>query len=740
MTSSPTRHSWVVTPSDTLADGVLAPPPEPDLDVRCHRLLRGPYTGAGSLLRSIVPELLERDAELVGAHSTEVLAVAPELTDLVPSPPQTLTNLAVSEERTRFYAAGRTLRIAHGIAELVMDWARVVRPGGVVLSFRELGHADATDRELMCVLLRRCDPSLVTLVVEADGVTEHSPLAQALRSFADPASRHPVAAAPVAPGTELAQLFVDTDGTSQDPAVRGAYADLPPSERARRHTARAEKLAALDEKTLELGAIAYHHEHGTDPAGAGGDALLAALNHCFDAGFYDAAMDLALRGRRVVPRTERPKPYWSFTTRVAASLSYLDHGEDAIPYLAEMRRYTTEPELHMRCSYLMAMLYTRHLTKDAHDENLALEWVNTAIVIADGHPDPKRRVFVGAFMRNARALVELHRANLDGALTLVNEAIGMTDAELGTEEHMLHRSVLRHNRAQVLAALGDPVGALEDFDEVIRRDPDYAEYYFDRAGARRTAGLHAEALADYATAIRLSPPFHEAYYNRADLLRELGEDEGALHDLDYVLELDPDHVDALVNRAGTYLELGNVDGAGPDIEHGLALEPRNAHLLSALAALRSESGDAEGAWESYSAALQENPRLVEAWANRAVLSYTAGRVADAVTDLDHAIELGDDAALRVNRAIALQDLGDHRRALDDLAHAFAGADGPDVDPELLYRRGVSRYALHDVTGAHEDWRAHLAAYGEDDASPYAAEIRQLGGPGLLRASSTGNVA
>jgi tetratricopeptide (TPR) repeat protein len=455
------------------------------------------------------------------------------------------------------------------------------------------------------------------------------------------------------------------------------------------------------------------------------DAILAAVNHCFDVGFYEAAMDLALRGRRVVTRTERPKPYWAFTTKIGACLSYLERGEEAMAYLGELRRYTTDAELHMRVSYQMAMLYTRHLSKNAHDEDRALEWVNTAIVIADGNPDPRRRVFVGAFMRNARALVELHRGDLQGALSLVNEAIRMTDADLRPDEHLLHRSVLLHNRSQVLTALGDHAAALADYDEVIRRDPDYGDYYFDRATTRRAAGKYAEALADYATAIRLSPPFHEAHYNRADLLREMGDDDGALLDLDYALELEPDHVDSLLNRADILLTLGDVERAGADIDHGLMLDPRNAHLLSARGVLLAESGDTEAAQASYTAALREDPSLVAAWANRAVLWYAAGHAAEAVDDLDHAIELGDDPALRVNRAIALQECGDHRRAVEDLDAVLSI---PDIDdPDLLYRRGVSRRALEDAAGALADWRAHLTAYGHGETSPYVEQIQLQAG-------------
>lgn len=709
MTSPQAWHSWAVT-SDS-----LPPVPTPHVEARCHRRLRGPYTGAGALLRQIVPELLAHNADLVLPRATNIVAIAPELAAVLPLPEKTLTEAAEPRERTRFYSAGRTERLVHGVAELLMDWARVLHPDGVVVAFTDVTQADATDRELLTVLLRRCDPRWLTVVVELDDPGDDTALADAVAKYARSGARR--GREPVQ-GDDLAQLYIDSDGTLDDEEAFRAYDELAPDERARRHTARAEELVARGEPSVELGAIPYHLERGTDRIRAG-EALLTATTRCLELGYYHASMDLALRGRELVSAEDQPQLYWNLTTKVAACLSYLGPAEDAARYLAELR-HTTDAEMHMRSSYMTAMLHTRYMPKGELDHELALEWSNISIVLADNYPKPERRTFNGAFMRNGRALVELHRGDLRAALDLVNEAIGMTDSHLGHEEQLLHRSVLTHNRAQVLAAMGEHAAALLDYDDVIRRDPNYGEYYFDRATVRRAAGRDAEALQDYAAAIRLSPPFHEAHYNRADLLRELGDDEGALRDLDYALELEPDHVDSLVNRVDLLLENGEVARATADVDHGLALDPHNARLLSARGSLRADAFEHDAAWADYSAALAEDPALVAAWANRAVLAFTTGRPLQAVDDLTEAIRLADNGVLRMNRAIALQELGNHRQAVRDLDAALAaGAD----DPDLLYLRGVSRQAVGDDAGARADWEAHLAAYG-DEISPHAVRIAE----------------
>jgi tetratricopeptide (TPR) repeat protein len=681
MKSSTSSH-FLVAPTAQLPAKLV-----PTVEVRCHRRLRGPYTGAGAVLRHAVPELLAVDEELVAARATEIVAMAPELTPVIPVAPQTLTNLAVREERTRFYAVTRTLRLSHGATELLLDWARLAHPGGVVLSFRGLDDADPCDREFVSVLLRRCDPELITVVAESGRLPVNpadDPLGQALARHATAIGAcRPPRSEPVRPaGTDLAQVFIDSDGTNKDPAVRAAYTALPACERAARHSARAAALTALGEPSARLGAIPYHLEHGTDPLGAGVAAIERACDDCFAVGCYDAALELALRGRELVAGAKDQPPYWNFTHKAGACLSYLKRGTRGFDYFDELRRITANPDVHMNSCYMMAMLYTRHLPPGDHDEYRALEWVNTSIALADRHPDPHRRVFTGAFMRNARALVELHRADTGTALALVNEAIAMTDADLGPDEQLLHRSVLIYNRAQILNAVADYAGALRDYDVVISRDPDYGDYYFERAAVYRSAGRYDEALADYATAIRLSPPFHEAHYNRADLLRELGDADGALRDLDYAIVLDPAHVDSRVNRVDLLLERGETARAWADVDAGLELDPGNANLLTARGSLLAEAGDADAACASYTAALTAEPGYAAAWANRAVLSYAAGRAADAVADLDEAIGLTDDPWLRLNRAIALRDLDEHQRAAADLDIAVAALGDAVVSAAL----------------------------------------------------------
>ncbi|MCW2568534.1 MAG: hypothetical protein JWN54_2631 [Mycobacterium sp.] len=691
----------------TLDAGRTAPASSPrlfgrhTLDLRGHRNLRGPYTACGELLRRVVPELMAIDPDLVKPSATAVVAIAPDLEGEAPVRPQTLTDLAEGDERTRFYAVQRTRDLAYMVSELVKVWARTCHPEGVTLRFWELPDADPTDVLLFQTLQRRCTPAGVELV-------DASPLGSVVqyRGSSDPAQR-----------------YIDSDGTSTNPADLTAYEALPDADRKARHSERARLLVARAAPGDQLGAIPYHLERGEDASEAA-PWLIEGQNQAFREGFYDAALDLGRRGRALVSWTSNAKMHNYLTKRVIAALTYLGHCDDAMKVIDEHRRTTTEVAEQMNDAYMLSMIYTRHLSPERLDQDLALSWVNTALALAEGAPTPEKHAFYSAFMRNARALVEMHRGNFDGSLELVNEAIRIADERLDPEDHQLHRTVLLANRARLLVRMGDYDGAVQAFEDVLARDAEYHEPYFDRAVAHKARGDLHGALRDLDHAIELSVAFTDAYYNRADVQLELGDAEAAFADLGTALDIDPDYADARLNRAALLLGAGELDAAAADVEHGLSVSPENANLWSAKGLVCSEQGAETEALECFATALALDPRLADAYGNRAVLHFSADRITEAVADLNQAIALSDTPVPRVNRGIALQELGDAQAAIRDFDAALAmpGADGAEV----LFRRGLSYHTLGRYDRASADWDEHLRTMAErGEVSEHAQQITDL---------------
>lgn len=688
-------HHWIVGASRhdraTLADSLALPLAlaEP---VSAHRRLRGPYTAAGSLLRAIVPQVLAEFPALPGRFDIEILAAAPELNAIMPMARQTLTSSATVRERTRFYSVDRTTQLAHGMTEFLRDYLAEVGPRSLVV--HDLDQADPTDAELIAILLRRLDPSVLTLIVCTGQDELDQSLAAALRRYCvrqdAPAAVAPVdATAANRPAIELAARYVAGECLSEQPAARLAYEGLDPDQRAALHVARADELEAAGEFSLRLGAIPFHRQRAGDPRAV--EALRFGIDHCSVMGFYHATVDFAVRARPLVDWSQ-PKLCHLVTARMALALIMTGRPEGVEDLYHEARLFTTEPEMHMTAAYSTAMLYTRHAEPERIDHLTAKAWINQAIAFARTFADPAERAFHTVFMENGLALIESHMRNYEEALRLVEAGYARLSAELEPEEHLLHRSVLTHNSGQVRVAAGRLDEALADFTEAIQQDPNYAPYYFDRAAVLHRLHRDEEAVLDYAAAIRLSPPLAEAYYNRGDVRAGLGDPHGALADFDYTLELRPEFVPAYVYRAGLHADLGNDDQARRDVDAGLALEPANPHLLSIRGQLDAAAGDLAAAATSYDEAIASDPTLQAAWAGRATVAFERGDVDAALRDLDQALQLGDEAALRFNRAAAFMAAERWDEALADLNRA-AELDPTDEDTVAERERCVRQRQL-----------------------------------------------
>jgi len=684
------RHHWLcggsredraaVLPSLALPQALVDP-------VDAHRRLRGPYTAAGALARALTPGVLPRDSDLVRRHDIELLSVAPELKDLVPNSRETLTSMALPAERTRYYARLRTKRIANGLVEFVRDAWDDGAPRSLVVEHAE--QADASDQEFLAALLRRVDPARLTVVVCTG--SEQQPgaeLAAALAQYSAPTAV--TAAAETAggetAGADAAWEFVRSECLADGPggAARRAYEALPAAQRAALHERRAAELVAADEFTLRLGAVPYHLEHGSDPLRTAVPALWEAADHCMVNGFYSAVIDLARRGHALVEGTDDIQLWWQFSRPLGLALSLLSSTQEAELVYEQARIMFTTPKEQMECAYSIAMLYTRHHPMELRDDRKAKALLNSAIATASLLEGRVERAFKSAFYKNGRALVEVHLGDPQEGLRLVTECIEDLDRKLTPDEHRLHRSVLKNNRARVYISLGRFDDALADYAVVIEQDPNHAEHYLERGDILRRLGRDQEALVDYTRALHLSPPFPEIYYNRGDLRLADGDSKGAMDDFSYVIELEPEFLEAYINRAGLHLELGDPDAALRDAETGLRLDPDCAHLHAVVGQALAERGDHRGAEAAYDRALTADPTLVSALCGRATTRYETGRRQAALKDLSRAVELDpEDPALRYNRAFLYQEAGAWKDALDDLELAAVLAPDDEENAAAL---------------------------------------------------------
>jgi tetratricopeptide (TPR) repeat protein len=716
----PDAHAWFNgTGRAACAAAVAAYGPDAVAD--CHRGLRGPYTGTGSVLRALVPVVSRRDQDLPGRHAIEILAAAPELEPLTGPAPETLTSMASAEERTRWYSRFRTRRISHGIIDFLGECAAA---GPLTLCFTSVDRGDPTDLEFLSLALRRLDPSLVRLVICSRGPVPQ--LAGELAAFCachvvtDSGDDHGDDHGDGRVGQAAAAAFVGSDGTSDTPGEYQAYLELSAAQRAWLHDQRAEELEASSEWSWRLGAIPYHRAHGTTPETAGLLAYRTAINYCIGMAFYDAALELAARLGSICDASSDLEQYYRIQTAKAQCLALLERPEETEPIYYDLLSRSASPEWHMNVSYALAMLYTRLLDEQRKDHLRARAHVNTAIAVASQLEDPDERAFHTVFMNNGKALAEMHLGNLDAALTLVTDGIDRLDRELPPDRHRLHRSVLNHNRAQVYAALGRSQEALAEFDYVISLDPSYPEHRFDRANLLLKLGRYDEAVAGYQDAMRLTPPFPELYFNRGTALAAAGDPDGAMRDFRYVLELEPDFTDARVSLASLLLDREDPQGALAETRAGLDVTPDEARLHCTLGLVLLELQQPRAARDAFDQALAHDPGLCEALVNRAVAAFELGQQDAAIADITTALSADpDNPDLLYNRGFVLEAAGRCDEAIADYTRALCSADADRA--ELLYRRGRCHLALGRTDDAAGDLRAHLAI-GE---SPHEGEIAEL---------------
>lgn len=92
------------------------------------------------------------------------------------------------------------------------------------------------------------------------------------------------------------------------------------------------------------------------------------------------------------------------------------------------------------------MLYTRHNDPADRDDRVAKRRLNFAIATASSEL-PER------LLQNGLALVGVNPGDPSEAFRLVNDCITSLDRQLSPDQHRLHRSFLKNNRARVYASL-----------------------------------------------------------------------------------------------------------------------------------------------------------------------------------------------------------------------------------------------------------------------------------------------
>ena len=432
--------------------------------------------------------------ELVATHLVTLLLVAPGA-GCIEVPADVGDASAVSREGD---PTSWTRRVANGVADFILGCFERRRALTATLIFTNVDHADAADQEFIATLLRRADPKVLRLCVCTDSDDLMPPLAAALGQYAKrrrPRHRAPkpfldniIANLSAADRDALAREYVDADGASHQALAEHVYRRLPAPDRKAMHLARAESLGQLNEPSLALGAIPFHHEQ------AGGDAatLLAASRSCLDMGCYDAALEWAVRGRRMLAHAPPDKTCNDLTRQMLFALLLLRRYDEVEGLCEDLLADSTDPALLAHATYAMAILNARHYEPSRRDYNAAKCWIEKSQAFTDATPASQTRAVNAAFLMNTLALVEMRKGRADTARQTLVDALALMARE-APDLYRNESAILLHNMARLEVATGRPDLAIGHLSTLLSQQPGDSSAWFDRGL------IHQRAMRSCAT-------------------------------------------------------------------------------------------------------------------------------------------------------------------------------------------------------------------------------------------------
>jgi tetratricopeptide (TPR) repeat protein len=674
------RHEWVVDPFHLDNEPPSRTHSDEYLEINAHRNLRGPYTAA----IEIVLRLLDHPSisvleNLFHRRQLTLLLVCPELANSRWGSPEVRKWLTLSGEGN---PSSRTLRLAHGLTDFILDCAKHLNSlAPLVLSIDNVDFADPLDQEFLAVLLRRAHPDRLKVKIRTSSDRLHDQLRTAVQKFVSvkylQSCQQDFLFSKNIPATEqlsLAKEYVWSDCTSNNRSLKSSYAAMIDDDRRELHQERLAELQALGQTSFSLGAIPFHCEQaGDDPA-----PLLAASVHCMHVAFYEAALDWAVRGHRMLASTDQSKLSNDLSRNILFSLLLLERLDELEAVCARNLEQSKDPALLAHTTYAKAILGARLYEPSRRDYAAARNWIKKSLAFTEMLPPSETRAVNIAFLRNTMALVEMRTGDLDGALQLLSDSLQFMATEAPTKFES-ECAILLHNRARLHIKRNELPKAIDDLTTLLRHQPGNYESYFDRGVLRQRSGHPDEALRDFDAAIEWSPPDPEAHFNRAQVLLSLGRADEALAGYTRVLDLQPIHIEALTDRAHLSCIQGKLNDARSDVNAALLLSPASARLLCISGLLELKNQNLEQAYGLFTKAIEVDSSLPDAWANRATVLFKQDKFEHACLDLTRALSLREDSAAFYNRGRCFemqkkwsQAAADYSRALQlvtgDVSH------------------------------------------------------------------------
>jgi tetratricopeptide (TPR) repeat protein len=291
------------------------------------------------------------------------------------------------------------------------------------------------------------------------------------------------------------------------------------------------------------------------------------------------------------------------------------------------------------------------------------------------------------------------------------------------------------SRAFIKEKLGDPAGALTDYNIYLEAMPENMEALFSRAILRYNIAQWEMAKQDFIKLLKAPRGAGETntiYYQtdvagrtnklitiqgnmKASYLSYLGLIEWKMKDyqsaitfLDSAIKLHPTGTDYWINRGIIRQSSRDTLGAIQDFTKALRLDSGNALATHNLAILSGFRGDQKESERQLTEAIEENPKLPYSYEERGFIRMKNSNWKGALADFNEAVVLEPNEPDNwLNRGITKEKLKDFAGAMEDYAQAIKLKE--DYEKAWL-NRGNLLSKLDRLNEAIEDYTIALVHY------------------------------
>lgn len=218
---------------------------------------------------------------------------------------------------------------------------------------------------------------------------------------------------------------------------------------------------------------------------------------------------------------------------------------------------------------------------------------------------------------------------------------------------------------------------------------------------RIEVGNYVGAIENFNIVIKFRPQLPEPYFFRGMAKHQLEDYRGAIRDYNKAIEIKPYYPSAYINRGLAYLQLHNYNNAISDYEKALEFSPHNAGIYNNIGIAKLSMKNIDGAIKDFDKALEIKPNFVNALINRSNAYIVKGDLINGIYNLNKAIVIRPHyASAYLLRGLARFQMNDYASALRDFDQTIR------FDPKNAYaynNRGIVKQKLEDYSGAIMDY-------------------------------------